>query len=207
MEDILKVQRWWLDSLDFEFPPRVWDVGANRGRFTEEVFERWPHAEVTCFEANPFAEPVDNTTWNNVAVGAENGDTSFFVDGPTDLTGSLHHRSIIGPRRYEPKIQMRRLDSFWKRKVDILKLDIEGAEFEALCGLGDALTPYRVSKIQFEFNDCSTERNVGIGAFWALLISRGYRLFELTEHSEGLYCKEVESPLADFPGHHEMLAV
>ena len=33
---------------------RIFDIGTNRGHFTDEYLESYPKAEIVCIEANPY---------------------------------------------------------------------------------------------------------------------------------------------------------
>jgi hypothetical protein len=65
--------------------------------------------------------------------------------------------------------------------VDVIKLDVEGAELGVLQGFTRRLTESRSLTILFEFNDWAERRIEGQvpGAAQAFLHSFGYRIFQL----------------------------
>lgn len=73
------------------------------------------------------------------------------------------------------------LDELAIDDVDVVKLDIEGAEFGALQGLWRRLTSPRPPAIVFEFADWAETRIDGqaAGSAQQFLLSLGYHLFRL----------------------------
>lgn len=120
----------------------VVDCGASIGMVSSSVGRRFPDARLIAFEASPAVHPSTRATFarNGVevdlvtsAVGAEPGELSFYVDGNGSGWGFLNDE--IGEHTV-PVVtlddQLAGLD-----RLDLLKLDIEGGELDALNG-GDA---------------------------------------------------------------------
>jgi FkbM family methyltransferase len=139
----------------------IFDVGANRGDFTSEYMHLFPNARIHCFEPNPSTcetlktrfKEYPNIMTHNVAVSNVRGVADFccnkecatdsllkpspewkkWVDGKNDallLTSCIRARTIS-------------LDQFCHdqsiEKVDILKIDTQGAEFLVLEGAHNLL--------------------------------------------------------------------
>jgi hypothetical protein len=93
----------------------------------------------------------------------------------------------IGPQFGAPpvKLSQRKLDEVLDElsidNIDVVKLDIEGAEFGALQGLSRRLRSPRPPAIVFEFIDWAETRIAGqaAGSAQQFLLSLGYTLFRL----------------------------
>lgn len=111
------------------------DLGANRGHFADFAREMYPDAELICYEPDPanFAELVKRVPGAvNCAVGGDYGRVTFEAAGDesshiaTDHPGEVINNPITADVVPLSHI-LRHLD-----RVDILKIDIEGAEGELL---------------------------------------------------------------------------
>ena len=136
----------------------VVDVGANMG-FTSLLFHfAFPNAKILAIEPSSYntkflnrnVGEVDNIETAQVAVISDNREIEIalpskvqrgdikLVTEEWDNTGAL---SIYGETDlYREKVRGVRLDDIITQKVDYLKLDIEGAELEALKGAHRILT-------------------------------------------------------------------
>jgi FkbM family methyltransferase len=140
--------------------PTIVDCGANIGVATAFFVSEHPGSRVIAFEPDPSAFELltrniernrwQNVTAHNVAVGAENGTSTFFRDPgrPASLVGSTTRR-VLGE---ELSVETRRLSELLPESVDLLKLDIEGAEVEVLDELISAGALERVAVILVEFH-------------------------------------------------------
>jgi FkbM family methyltransferase len=117
--------------------PTIVDCGANIGLSVLYFKRRFPRARIIAFEPDPEAfkllkENVLGNRLNHVelheaAVGRSEGEVDFYSD--THLRGSLH-ASMIAKESLQAQrtVRMVRLSTFITDAVDILKLDIQGAE-------------------------------------------------------------------------------
>ncbi len=162
--DVWSVKETWLDRFyeryGFVIGPGwvVVDIGAGIGEFT--ILAAHDAARVVAFEPSPasFALLRENLALNGVtsvdaieaAVGATSGTVSIDVDGDpltarsgTATSGGVMVRSFsLADAMTEAGIE----------RVDLLKLDCEGAEYDILRGAGkDVLA--RVERIVMEYHD------------------------------------------------------
>jgi len=122
-------------------PDVVVDLGANAGFATLFFKRRYPHARVVAVEADPraYARLVQNVgtlegvTTFHCAVAAEDGTMPFYCSPLSSIGSSLDRRS---PGDEEVPIEALTLSSLLDRSgvahVDLLKIDVEGAEAAVL---------------------------------------------------------------------------
>lgn len=132
--------------------PKVIDGGAHIGLFSLYVKLLYPQAEVIAFE--PEAKSLqllrNNLTANNiddlkiVEAGLFNEDTELSF-GSDDSDGSS-----IFAQKTDQKIKVVKLSPYLDEPVDLLKLNIEGAEFQVLEESEDKL--HNVNEIIIEYH-------------------------------------------------------
>lgn len=144
----------------------IFDVGANVGNTVAAYRAGFPNAHIYAFE--PFAPIYEQLATRfaddgrvhplNLAVGSQRGTRAFYVNEYAD-TNSLLPRPV-GSRRYYAAdniargsipVEVTTLDDFSQSQnllhIDILKLDLQGGEAEALAGAADLLSSSRVDLI------------------------------------------------------------
>jgi len=134
------------------------DLGANQGIFSIWVWLTRSPAYIIAVEADPavhnsFTEPnmssyIPNNSYVafNVAVGANSGEAEFYSTGLDD--GSLDPNTLVNHKKSDVtliRVPVMTLDEIIKDypKIELLKIDIEGAEWEVLestTRLGDIRT-------------------------------------------------------------------
>lgn len=127
----------------------VLDVGANRGYYTLLASQRvGPRGRVIAFEpsarerrflkANLFLNRCRNVVVESFALGGASGAADLYVvEGYSTGCNCLRSRQAELPG-YTTTVSMRTLDEYVKGQgidhVDLLKMDIEGAELEVIRG-------------------------------------------------------------------------
>ena len=146
----------------------IFDVGAYIGEVTRNYMNMFPYARIYCFE--PYAESfrqLEKLSENRMvrtyqtAVSDHTGKTKLHIN--TDLTcNSFFSRPKSGPVYYPEKAQnvgeievdTTTIDSFCEKKnierIDILKLDVEGAEKKVLNGAFEKLSKHNIYLIYTE---------------------------------------------------------
>jgi FkbM family methyltransferase len=174
--------------------PVVIDAGAAGGEWTAEVLRLLQgRVRVYCFEPQRamFARLTarlgksPNVALFDLALGAQDGAAQLHLDGEGSTLGSLFRRDLGWMSRTMDRcetITVRRLDNVSREQgithLDLLKLDIEGAEYEALQGAEGLIAQHAVDMIQFEFNACAVDAGRYFRDFYNLLTPR-YRLFRI----------------------------
>lgn len=175
----------------------VVDVGANHGIYTLLAANRvGKDGMVLAIEPTPetmryLSESVRLSEASNVrlveaALGDHEGEVELFV-GPNSGWNSF---AAAEPNAVPVKVALRRLDAIVSEagahRVDLIKIDAEGAEELVLRGAVRVLTQFR-PKVMFEFNPLATSR-MGMRAQgpWEVLAGCGYSFFEVNEKSQRL---------------------
>jgi FkbM family methyltransferase len=139
----------------------VFDVGANRGDFTQAVLERRPEARVFAFDADPecqrlVRERFDERVTVEGALGAEYGWLTFATDTPGSQLGSFRpNRNPSIDLRIHQTVEVRTLAALVAQhvvlRIDLLKIDCEGYEREILDGARTVLD--RIDLLYYEALD------------------------------------------------------
>jgi FkbM family methyltransferase len=145
--------------------PRVLDCGAHVGLVSLWARRRWPAARVTAFEADPdIAEMLrDNLQRNGAgdvdivaaAVWTQEGTVTFRAPGSDAGAIDLVAADTAGSRR---EVRSVRLRDWLTERIDLLKLDIEGAELDVLEDSADRLS--NVENIHLEVHDFDPHRRL-----------------------------------------------
>lgn len=143
--------------------PVIIDVGANIGQFLYAVKTFFPSAIVHSVEPDPKiykilkenSKKIKDVTTYNYAVSSKNGNLTFFVSQDFSEWSSL--KKIDGKDYSEIKVDTKTGDTLFKdiKKVDLLKIDVEGAELSVILGMKDILKrcKYVMIEISLDRND------------------------------------------------------
>ena len=144
----------WISLLGLKDVSVVLDVGANHGDFSEAVCNTFPSARVLLFEPLPKLQPILERRcqrraplWKleTCALSDQEGTLDLHIAPERDEIGSLKgfSRSYLESTAAAGEIRkipcrVRRLDDVVREAgighVDLLKIDVEGAEFDVLAG-------------------------------------------------------------------------
>jgi FkbM family methyltransferase len=186
--------RFLFDVANIE-PAVIIDGGANIGFVTHEFHSRFNASKIYSIEPNPvvYAKLQESYLGNqnvvalNVGISRTPGKMTFNINANTGTSSFLepnaYHGTHLAKKKAEAKeIETIGLDAFAEREgikvLDILKLDIEGFELEALKGAEQLLKEQRVHAILLEVN--LIESYVGQPLFHQIashLIERDYHAF------------------------------
>ena len=171
----------------------VFDVGT---RDDVDYLLIKPKIKLHCFEPNPiFFEQLKNNVGNRKNVYLNNW-------GAGDIEGEYFYDDVAQMIRYDGndkcifsrKVLVKRLDKYIKdnniKKIDFLKIDVEGYEYKALLGMKDYLKICRY--IQLEGNNDDTKRLLDqngftyyyIGYSNSIAVRKGEELPYIPEHTK-----------------------
>jgi FkbM family methyltransferase len=184
------------------------DVGANIGATALPVARQRSDVRVICIEADPGITTIlrrnvvknrlSNITILECLVGPCSKEEVRFYSAPINKFGM----GSVGPQFCLPPMLLKQvaldecLDGIGIDRVDVMKLDVEGAELGVLQGITRRLTGSSSPTIVFEFSDWAEQRIDGQvpGSAQAYLLSLGYHTFQLGRR--GTIGAQLDQPLS-----------
>lgn len=158
-------------------PLCIFDVGANKGQYltllSQSLMGR--QLQIHAFEPNRVAYQAlysrmsgnENMMLNNMALGRETGKADLFFDEEGSVLGSLAKRRLDHYRirfQHSEQVQVETLDNYCLRRdiseIDLLKLDVEGFEYDVLRGGIRMFNERRVRMVAFEFGGANIDTPV-----------------------------------------------
>lgn len=145
--------------------PRILDCGANIGLASLWLQRRFPAARITAFEADPALAAMlrRNLSANGVpaevvaaAVWSSAGTVRFRCEGSDSGAVDAVAADTPGPVQEVPAVRLR--DWIAREPIDLLKIDVEGAELEILEDCVDVLG--NVAALHLEVHDFHPERRL-----------------------------------------------
>ncbi len=187
--EIFFKETYYLTIIDDEI--NIIDCGANIGMSLLYIKIRAPRSKVLCFEPNPDARVVleKNIIANNwtrevkvlpYALGLKKGVVDFFIDKKesTGSGGSLMNKakntsSVL--KSY--KVEINTLSQYIDGQIALLKIDIEGAEFDVLEELITTKKIDSVNEIQLEYHYIPEAQQRPVSEILKLLESNGFKTY------------------------------
>ena len=189
----------------------VIDVGANVGRYTEEILAINESISVFAFEPHPLTfEKLENKFKLNQKVkvinkGLSINEVELNLYDRADQDGSTHaslfEHVITGmhgaAKSVAHKVSLITLDEFLNKEniqeILLLKIDTEGNEFQVLKGAKEAISRKKILAIHFEFNEMNVVSRIFFKDFWDFLDASRYSFYRLLP--SGMMEIKMYSPL------------
>lgn len=144
----------------------VFDLGTNLGTFVDKVVKTFGknNLQLHLFEPQDQLHEILLKKFSNIGIinkfgiGKENGLYKFYINSINSQSSFLNNHNI-GEIVSEEMVEVKRLDNYIEEneiaKIDILKIDIEGKEHDALISMGKYLEEKiaKYIKIEMNFND------------------------------------------------------
>jgi FkbM family methyltransferase len=137
----------------------VWDVGANIGLYSQEFSEWAGPGEVYSFEPIPYNADIlknslkdfHNVTVLNFGLG-KNNSTLYMINGVDDQNSTA--RIVSCEEDGDIPVKILSGDHVFREKIaripNVIKIDVEGFEFEVLLGMDALLTNSEVKGVFVE---------------------------------------------------------
>jgi len=191
----------------------IYDVGGFEGILTIFFANAvGDNGTVITFEPNPknYQKLVENVKINNfgnlvkiyqLAIGEKKGKVTFAYSHFNPAQGSIQYSSRIGISRGKGEhvfqVDIDSLDNQLKTKSfpkpDMIKIDVEGSEFDVLCGMKEIIRNFK-PELFIEIHGINEENRVkNIQDVVDFLISNGYSIYHIES------CKKINrcnTPLA-----------
>lgn len=183
--------------------PVIIDGGCNIGMSVVFFKTLYPHARVLAFEpaertfdllqANVGGTP--GVELHRAALGRENTLVPFYENDDPGLLRQSTRRQRLSEAR-ETRVEQRRLSEFITEGVDLVKLDVEGAEFAVVAELADSGSIELVRELIVEYHHQVGNDDDSIGAFLEQLRTLGFQ-FQLSAKEQVMYRDSLKSRFQD----------
>lgn len=163
--------------------PLILDCGSNIGMSILFFKKLYPEARIVGFEADPLTferltsnveqNGLRDVVLNHCALTDKDGSVEFYRD--KNVKGSK--QSSLEPKRKDGEsvvVPARRLSSFITEEIDMLKLDVEGAEASVLQDLKDTGKLRMIRQIQLEYHHHIDSEEDKLSAMLGMLEDQGF---------------------------------
>lgn len=189
-------ERWVMQYIASQLQGKctVFDVGANKGDYASALLDEFGNqATVYCFEPSKSTYDLlrdrfkeqDNIQVFNFGLSDEDSTLSLYSDKEGSTLASLYPRDLnhVGiDVEMTETVELKTVDGFCAEQgvehIDLLKLDVEGHELNALKGASSLIESSSVDYIQFEFGGCNIDSKTYFKDFF-LALSPSYRIYRI----------------------------
>jgi FkbM family methyltransferase len=147
-------------------PINIIDAGAYIGLSTLYFKQKFPKSNIVCFEPNPnifplleeniFCNNLKNVKAFNIALGKNYSERNLYIDSSGHgafSTASFRKDAWNGKQKsISIDIKTEPLSKYIEKRVDILKLDIEGCELEVLRELDESNSFANIQNLLVEYH-------------------------------------------------------
>jgi FkbM family methyltransferase len=169
-QELLSNENYWFES--YKENPVIFDCGTHFGLSLYYFKMLYPNSKIFAFEPNPelyeiAKQNVLDNNWHDIklmpyAIGPEVGLTKFYIPQKgTAMAGSLlRHVNNLDLEVNFINIQSIRLSEMIDGKIDFLKLDVEGAEYEVVKDIEEFLPSIQNIFCEFHQGGCIKSRHM-----------------------------------------------
>lgn len=191
----------------------VFDVGGNEGQYSTAVYNNFEEGTTIIHSFEPskknFQILKENTKnfkniyLNNFGLSDEITSATLYSTDENSGLSSLYNRDLTQFNMSldnTETIELNTIDNYCKdnkiKEIDLLKMDIEGNEMNALKGATKILKSKKINHIQIEFGGANVDSRTYLKDFWDLL-HNNYKMYRIMKN--GLYeIKEYKETLEIF---------
>jgi len=172
----------------------VFDVGANAGDWTAEVWSQGHDLEIHLFEPIPhvYKKLIQNidkkVISNNLAVGQAEEVKTFYYYEANPLLSTFYRRfdvekeGWLNPPKQIPVLTTT-IDNYCQRhgikRINFLKIDVEGGELDVIYGAKYFLETGRVDYVQFEYGGTYLDSKTTLKEAFEYLQKFRYSIFKI----------------------------
>ncbi|HBC72884.1 MAG: hypothetical protein UX91_C0002G0043 [Candidatus Amesbacteria bacterium GW2011_GWB1_47_19] len=173
-------------------PEVLFDIGANKGEYSQLILDQFPDCIIHCFEPDSRVfsilktkyKNINNIKLNHLAVSDHNGKAKFYLNKDPGLN-SLFDMNNIG-YHYDnmlSTVSLETIDNYCKthyiKTIDFVKIDVEGAELSVLMGGPRMLSGNRIKMIQFEYGHAAISSKTFLKDIYDLLLGYNYTIYKI----------------------------
>jgi len=178
----------------------AFDVGANRGEWSRSLLDSPGNVPLLVHAFEPASATVrllqeNLKPWNGkvqivpAALSSSTGTAEFFVVGEGLGTNSLHAHTAS--QQGSETVRLITADEYCAQKniirIDLLKIDAEGHDFEVLRGAQQMLSRRAIQVLQFEYNQRWIDSRHFLKDAFDLLLPLGYHIGKITPRGIEFY--------------------
>lgn len=184
----------------------VFDVGANRGQWSQALKAAAGHRAIRLFAFEPSAAArarfadVPGAELVPCGLGERQEERTLYAPRAGSVFGSLHARTAA-TREFASSedVSITTLEAFCGEReigrIDLLKMDAEGHELFILRGAGPMLEEGRLPCIFFEYGEAHLDSGTRLKDFWDLLVPLGYDMWRIVPGGRLLRVSEYRPTL------------
>jgi len=178
-------------------PYCIFDIGSNKGQFLQLILDNvtTDNFKIHCFEPGHETYKIlvksskedKRIKLNNIGLGKEKGEALLHFDNFGSGLASLTKRKLdhfnIDFSNSE-KVIIDTIDNYCSENsighIDLLKIDIEGHELDALTGAKRMFATKSIDIVTFEFGGCNIDTRTFFRDFWYFFSEVDFSLFRIT---------------------------
>ena len=168
------------------------DCGANEGKYTDFLMKYFPNSNYFLFEPNKVLfhslmnkfENKKNIKIFDFGLSDENATVKFYETDYHGLSSLYERKHEIREKKFlnfksNNLVKVKTFESLnLYQNIDILKIDVEGAELKVLNGFKDKILNVKV--IQFEFGRSSLDSKSSFLDFYKFFEDKNFDIFRMT---------------------------
>lgn len=180
-----------------KLPYCIFDIGANKGQFLQLALDNIGTEDfsIHCFEPGheTFKMLVESCPedkrikLNNIGIGKKKGEAVLHYDSAGSGLASLTKRKLdhfgLDFNKQE-KVEITTIDDYCSENsinhIHLLKIDIEGHEFDALSGALKMFATHSIDIATFEFGGCNIDTRIFFQDFWYFFNEINYKILRIT---------------------------
>ena len=166
----------------------IFDVGANRGEYCKGILDKFPNCTIFAFEPSPttfsllekYLEDEPRVKMFNFGLGETIEQRNLYKESQYAKIGSLTKLNVTDDR-YTENVSIRTVDQVFEdlqlTYIDVLKIDVEGHEFEVMRGGTNIIEKNKVKIIQFELGGSSIDNKTNLKEMYDWLDKIGFKIY------------------------------
>ena len=192
----------------FHERPIIFDIGANRGNYTDYVLSLIPDAKMVLAEPNQIWKEhlyikyhhKGYRIFNDIIGNKHEVVPFYYFTNNNDQLSSIYKRPIFDDLpMQETREYCRTIDNILDfcsfEKVDFIKVDTEGAEFDVLKGSAFSLLNKKINFIQIEYGGTYPDAGITMKEIIRFVNEFGYNVYSYDKTFEKL---DAETFVEDF---------